>query len=227
MESGYFKALVVILVSPLISMCAPQVAPPMASKGGSDAGVVAHTSGGGTDESVQRSLLAVAAHYQSDATAVAELCKHIDKGFGREIFGVDIGYRDNLQVRVERAPVDQSCVFEFSPGTGEPVDPRILSRLGGVRVDVFSDRKLRDTEYWGTLESNWNYRCRHEDYWFRIGDLAWACWADSEHAPDRSLLINGGEFMFEVGFYPPTSFKGAAETDKMIEAFAAKMLRSL
>lgn len=178
-------------------------------------------------ENVSVDASTLAAHFEVDSAKALSLCDRIAIKDVEQIFGVRFERVDNTEVRLLTAPVEGSCVFDFRKGDAEPANPRLMMAQSGIRVDVFSDAKLRGEEWWGTLDSNWQYRCRHHDYWKRLSERAWMCWTETEHAPDRAVLINGGEFMFEIGYYPPTSFKGTPDTDRLIERFAQRVLELL
>ena len=162
-------------------------------------------------------------HLRSEEAPVA--CAVIDVEILRDSFSENVTVHDISDERRERNPVESSCVFAFG-SQNESRAERRERRLHGLRIDVWSDRSYQAAD-WGTLEANWQHRTGHADRWFEIDGLALASWVDSEHPPDQSLLLRTGDVMFELGYYPPTSYSGSPETDARIEQMAAVILQNL
>lgn len=146
-------------------------------------------------------------------------CSLISPDDTQEIFSWASYASDITDSRKEDAPVEHSCLLYFG-SEDEGREERRKRRFQAVRVDVYSNDSYSDAG-WGTLSHNWQYRTGSSDRHFQLMEGALAGWGNSDHPPDQSLLIHMGEYMLELSYWPPTSFRGSPEANRAIEKMAA------
>lgn len=139
------------------------------------------------------------------------------------IFSHEFHVSDITNDRKAHAPVEYSCVINFGR-ENDTREERRKRRFHAVRIDVYSNRSYVDAG-WGTLQENWVYRSGGQSNRFSPLDGASAGWVDSEHPPDQSLLVRNGDYLLELGYWPPSSFKGSPESDGKIEQLAKLILK--
>lgn len=148
-----------------------------------------------------------------------DLLSHVDAA---AIFGEEGHVSDETVARHDRAPVEVSCLIKFGHEDESPEERR-NRRFRSVRADFYSNESYSGAG-WGTLQHNWDYRTGDPENQFVLMNGIKAGWVDSEHPPDQSLLVFLSDYMLELGYWPPSSFRGAPEANSNIESLARAVL---
>lgn len=116
------------------------------------------------------------------------------------------------------SPVTSTCLLY------EGKDPATMT--AGVIIDIWTEADVIAAGHRG-IDGVWTHRASEHARRLEAIPDAWAAWVDSEHAPDRALLVRQGEVMFELISQPfQSSADAPAVPQDKIEQLAIEVVRN-